>query len=176
MQYKNRSLTQKELHTLFTSYYQELCRFADYIVNCTDTADDLVQRSFIRLWEKRDQVHINKDIKSYLYKSVKNASLNYLKQFETRKNYEKEFSELSQTNDFSGFDEILFRKKLELAIALLPERCRMAYCLKYIEGLNYKEIADYLEISTNTVDNHIQKALKLLKELLGKYKEDFYNN
>ncbi len=169
-------MTQKELHNLFTNYYQELCRFANYIVSCRDTADDLVQKSFITLWEKRDQVQVRKDIKSYLYKSVKNAALNYLKHLETRKNYEKEYSELSQENDSSGLDEFQFRNKLELAIALLPERCRMAYCLKYIEGLSYKEIADYLEISDNTVDNHIQKALKLLKESLGKYKEDFYNN
>ncbi len=169
-------MTQKELHTFFTSYYQELCRFANYIVNCSDTADDLVQKSFIKLWEKRDLVQVHKDIKSYLYKSVKNASLNYLKHLETRKSYEKEFTELSQMNDSSGIDEIQFRKKLEIAIALLPERCRTAYCLKYIEGLSYKEIADYLEISSNTVDNHIQKALKLLKESLSKYKEDFYNN
>lgn len=169
-------MTQKELHTLFTDYYQELCRFANYIVSCRDTADDLVQKSFIRLWEKRDQVQIHMDIKSYLYKSVKNASLNYLKHLETRKKYEKEFSELFQMNDSSDLDELQFRKRLELAINLLPERCRMAYCLKYIEGLSYREIADYLEISSNTVDNHIQKALKLLRESLSKYKEDFYNN
>jgi len=161
---------------LFTGYYQELCRFAYYFVHCRDTADDLVQKAFIRLWEKRDQVQIQKDIKSYLYKSVKNTSLNYLKNLETRKSYEKEFAELEQMNNTSEIDELQFRKKLELAIALLPERCRTAYCLKYIEGLSYKEIADYLEISSNTVDNHIQKALKLLKESLGKYKADFYNN
>ena len=169
-------MNKKEFHKVFKKHYQELCRFAYIIVNCTENADEIVQKSFISFWENRNSLQIKKDAKSYLYKTVKNIAINYLKSNNTRKSYEHEYFEMSSKVQPAEIDRIFFNDKLKEAIILLPERCRIVYCLKYIEGLNYKEIASYLDISSNTVDNHIQKALKKLKEELGKYKTEFYNN
>jgi RNA polymerase sigma-70 factor, ECF subfamily len=168
-------LKKEEFHKVFTSNYQELCRFAFVILNCADLADEIVQKSFVSFWENRNRTKIEKDIKSYLYKIVKNNALNYVKSDITRKNYEREFFLQSVESQNEKINDTLFRERLEKAITNLPHKCRMVYCLKYIEGLSYKEIATYLEISANTVDNHIQKALKYLKQELSQYKTEFYN-
>jgi RNA polymerase sigma-70 factor, ECF subfamily len=169
-------LDKKEFHRVFNDYYKVLCRFAYILVKSKETADEIVQSTLLTFWENRYSVQVNKDIKAYLFTSVKNAAINYLKSDTTRKKHEQEFALQSHSCESFSVNEDFFRVKLKEAITQLPEKCRVVYCLKYIEGLSYKEIAQYLEISTNTVDNHIQKALKILKEELNKYKPEFYNN
>ena len=62
-------MNKKEFHKVFKKHYQELCRFAYIIVNCTENADEIVQKSFISFWENRNSLQIKKDAKSYLYKT-----------------------------------------------------------------------------------------------------------
>lgn len=169
-------MTKKEFHKLFKQNYQELCRFAYLFVCCKQTAEDVVQKVFISYWENNKQIGIKKDVKAYLVRSVRNNSLNFLKSKTTQASYEMEFSLRSSHSNHSELDENVFTEKLKKAIAILPQKCRIVYCLKYNEGLSYKEIAEYLEISVHTVDNHIQKALKTLKAELEQFKPEFYSN
>lgn len=169
-------LNKLEFHRIFKNYYQMLCRFAYIILQSKDTADEIVQQTFIFFWENENSIQINKNIKSYLYKTVKNNALNHLKSTETRKKYENEYIARLNDTPLSELDDTVFKEKLKHAISELPERCRIVYSLKYLEGLTYDEIADYLSISSNTVNNHIQKALKILKEKLYPFREEFYQN
>ena len=169
-------MTQQDFHKIFTQNYQQLCRFAYVMVKCKLTADEIVQKAFIAFWENRNTISINKGIKAYLYQSVKNMAINNIKSKATRTDYEQEYFLRINNSVKIELNEQAFSEKLQMGIAQLPEKCRTVYCLKYLEGLTYKEIATYLEISTNTVDNHIQKALKMLKEELGEYIAEFYNN
>lgn len=169
------NLSKKEFQQIFKDYYQMLCRFAYIIVQCKETADEIVQKTFITLWEKRNTLIVKIDLKSYLYISVKNMTFNYLKSLKNRQKYESEYIEIIDDEEIKLNDQY-FKEKLMWAIAKLPEKYRAVYCMKYMEGLTYEEIANYLEISTNTVDNHIQKALKLLKGMLYQFKQEFYSN
>ncbi len=169
-------MSKKEFHQIFKKYYQTLCRFAYIIAKSKEIADEVVQQTFISFWENRNFINIHKDLKSYLYTMVKNGTYNYLKSNKIRKDYENEYVSFTVNNEKTEIDDQLFKEKLKWAIEQLPEKCRIVYCLKYMEGLTYDEIANYLDISSNTVDNHIQKALKMLRENLYRFKGEFYNN
>jgi len=171
-----KDLSKKEFQQIFKKYYQMLCRFAYIMVQCREAADDIVQKTFISFWENRNSTQITKDLKSYLYKMVKNNAYNYLKSIKTRNDHEIEYAlKLNDSVDIQ-LDDTKFIEKLKWAIAQLPEQCRIVYCLKYMEGLSYAEISEYLSISENTISNHIQKALKMLKKKLYSYKDEFYTN
>lgn len=160
---------------LFEKYYSRLCRHAYYVIGNKHGAEDIVQNFFAHIWKKRDNLKIEGEIDSYLFVSVRNASCNYLKRERNKKMRETEYSDYNKT-DNASIDKETFLKKLQEALNQLPEQCREIYCLKNMEGLSYKEIADYLQISVKTVDVQIYRALKKLRESMGNYKNAFYQN
>lgn len=149
----------------FKCYYRPLCLYVLHYVHNLDIAEDIVQDSFSALWEKVSihQAEIA-NVKAYLYTTARNRSLDYLK------NEEMYDSNLSPTD----FEEALSEEEAEersvreaqmwTAIDSLPPRCREIFLLNKRDGMKYKEIADKFHISVNTVDNHISKALRLLRE------------
>jgi RNA polymerase sigma-70 factor (ECF subfamily) len=158
---------------LFHKYYLRLCRYAYYILGDKHRAEDVVQSFFARIWEQRESLKIEGKLENYLFVSVRNASYNYLKSNLHQKMRETEYV-MNQNEDNSVIDRENFLKKLQEAIVQLPEQCREIYCLKNMEGLTYKEIAEYLQISEKTVDVQIYRALKKLRELMAEYKNAFY--
>ena len=158
---------------LFRHYYKSLCRFAFVIVRCQQSAEEIVQDVFVKLWEKRERIHISANISSYLFVAVKNSSLNHVKLNHTRQQYEAE-TEQPETESTS-FNSSNFAFHLQKAIEKLPERCRMIYHLKITEGLTCTEIASYLEISEKTAENQIHIAMVKLKHYLQPYRDTFYN-
>ena len=160
---------------LFHQYYSRLCRYAYYILGNRHWAEDVVQSFFTRFWEQRENLKVDGKTDSYLFVSVRNASYNFLKSDLHQKMRETEYI-TSQEEDNSTIDTGTFRKKLQKALNQLPEQCREIYCLKNMEGLTYKEIAEYLHISEKTVDVQIYRALKKLREIMGKDRNAFYLN
>jgi RNA polymerase sigma-70 factor, ECF subfamily len=158
---------------LFGHYFKRLCRFAYVILKCEQSAEEVVQEVFIKLWENRKKLTIAINIDSYLFVAVKNTSMNLLKLNQTRMNYESN-PDLVNDSSSSTFDSATFIRHLEKAIEKLPEQCRMIYHLKNFEGLSYSEIAEYLDISEKTVENQVSLALGKLRELLFQHKNDFY--
>ncbi|MBN2214848.1 MAG: RNA polymerase sigma-70 factor [Bacteroidales bacterium] len=154
-------------------YHSRLCRYAYYILGNKQWAEDVVQSFFARIWEQREDLEIEGKMENYLFVSVRNASYNFLKSNLLQKMRETEYV-MNQTEDKSRIDKESFFKKLQEALGRLPEQCREIYCLKNMEGLTYKEIADYLQISEKTVDVQIYRALKKLRELMAVYKNAFY--
>lgn len=158
---------------LFTTYYKFLCRFAYMITKNKESAEEIVQTLFVQLWEMRKNLLITTNVKNYLCVSLRNMCVNYLKKEIVTEKREKEYF-VNSLND-SNFNEENFKQKLTEALYSLPEKCRTVYYLKNMEGLTHKEIAEYLDISEKTIENHITKALKYLRELLSPYKSDFYS-
>lgn len=154
---------------LFKDYYSMLCNFAYGIVKDSDSAEELVQKLFCNLWEKREELNINTSIKSYLYTAVRNACLNTKKHLKVRMEYEKEYLYVNRSaQDESGMklETKELRDQIETAISKLPEQCRQVFKLSRFEELKYREIAEVLNISIKTVENHMGKALKILREEL----------
>ena len=158
---------------LFSHYYKRLCRFAYIILKCEQSAEEIVQDVFVKLWEKREKLSICLNLDSYLFISVKNSSLNMIKFNHIRKNFLENENTLS-TDDSETIDTAAFLIHLEKAITKLPEQCRIIYYLKSFEGLTHDEIANYLDISSKTVENQVRIAMGKLREMLFKYKDSFY--
>lgn len=155
---------------LFKLHYKSLAQTAFRIVNDKDVAEDLVQDIFCKLWEKRSELQINTSVKSYLYQSTINHSLNYLKKLKRAEIRDVHF--YSSTSAEENTSDRLFAVKemserVQIAVNLLPGACRNVFILSRFEHLSYKQIAATLNISVKTVENQMIKALKHLRKHLG---------
>ncbi|GHT75111.1 DNA-directed RNA polymerase sigma-70 factor [Bacteroidia bacterium] len=132
-----------------------------------DEAEDMVQKMFCTLWDKRETLDVHTSLNAYLYKAVHNICLNHIKHGKVHNAYQTEWVHLNDDED-NDTDNRLLRNELEQelnrAIEQLPEQCRKVFEMSRVEQLSYHEIAEQLQISPNTVENHISKALKLLRE------------
>ncbi len=158
--------------TIFRTYYERLCNYANTILNDMDEAEEMVQSAFLTVWEKHDTLEIHTSVKSYLYRAVHNSCLNRVKHYKVRKTYgdsvknqtELLHDDASQDLIGSELDAIVAN-----AIDSLPDQCRLVFKLSRFENLTYAEIAEQLGISQKTVENHMVKALKVLREKLKDY-------
>lgn len=158
-----------DFDTLFRYHYRPLCLYAIHYVHDIDAAEDVVQECFSVLWEKTEQEGGEiANVRSYLYTMVRNRSLDWLKQ---NSMFDTTLSP-SDLEDRLPEEEVEERTVMEAriwtAIDSLPDRCREVFLLNKRDGMKYKDIADKFHISVHTVDNHIQKALRLIRE--GAYK------
>ena len=132
-----------DIDETFKYHYRSLCLYVLHYVHDTDIAEDIVQDSFSALWEKLSISGAKiENVRAYLYTTARNRSLDYLKKEEI---YDPNLSP-------SDFEDTL------------PERCREIFLLNKRDGMKYREIAAKFQISVNTVDNHISKALRLIRE------------
>lgn len=167
-----RSGDKNAFEMMFKSYYQPLCRYANTFVNDPEEAEEIVQGSFINIWEKRQAIDINTSVKAYLYRAIRNACLNTLKHEKVKHLYAQNEVHTGERY-FEASDESTLRDELEnrirKAIQVLPEQCRVIFQLSRFEELKYQEIADQLNLSVKTVENQMGKALKIMREQLRDY-------
>lgn len=154
--------------TLFDKYYIPLCEYAFRFCNGDqDLTEDVVQEVFARIWERRAGWVPKISVKSYLFRSVHNQAISNLRKakHETPMNEAVEGS--TPATDLTPIEAIHndeLDQRIQRAIKNLPERRREILTLRMIHELSYKEIADTLEISVNTVDTQLRRALKSLRE------------
>ncbi len=151
---------------LFDAWYEPLCRYSFSIVRNMDDAEDVVQKMFCKLWDARQSLEIKSSIKSYLYRIVHNDSLNAVHQKTSHQEHNLNYISSMNDND-NSVAEIVSANDLQLAIdtalSTLPPQCRRVFEMSRVDQLSYSEIATELSISTNTVENHVSKALKILR-------------
>jgi RNA polymerase sigma-70 factor (ECF subfamily) len=151
---------------LFDSSYEPLCRYAYSILKDINEAEDVVQKTFCKLWDQRETLNIQSSISSYLYRIVHNDCINTIHQ--NTSHQEHNLNYIASMNDapnttIEHIESSDLQRAIDNALAGLPPQCRRVFEMSRIEQLSYAEIATQLNISTNTVENHISKALKLLR-------------
>lgn len=153
----------------FRKYYEPLYQFCGRFIEDPQTAENIVQDLFVKLWTNRKDCQIKTSVKSYLYTAIKNHSLNYLKQ--TKKIISFEAESNWHTNSVGSPEVELMNNEIytqiHKAINELPQRCRQIYLMKKYDDLTYHEIADILDVSTNTVKTQMKRAMKLLLKNLA---------
>ncbi|MBN2481082.1 MAG: RNA polymerase sigma-70 factor [Bacteroidales bacterium] len=164
----------KAFEALFRKHYEMLCTYAVRFVHDSDTAEEIVQDLFYTLWEKRMQLKIETSLKSYLYTSVHNRCLKYLRHRNVESSYRdyyfKHNSETEATpEDITRTEEV--HKIVSHTLDALPDKCSKIFRLNRFDGLRYHEIAEKLSISVKTVEANMGKALKLLRRNLKDYTE-----
>ena len=165
----------KTLRHLFDSYYKELVRFSMKIVMNKEISEEIVQDVFIRIWNNRNALNIEKSVDAYLFASVKNASINYLKSKYARIRFVK----LEDSGDFPEYhtaeDDIItyeLKKVLYEAVNSLPPKCKTIFSLSRNAGLSIEDIAHHLNISRKTVQAQIGIAIQKIKKALKNRWED----
>lgn len=164
-----RAGNQRAYEQLFREQYARLCNYAFRMINNRDDAEETVQTAFVALWERRQELDITVSLNGYLYRAVHNNCLNRLKHQKVRQKHADEMQWSDPTYHPTQTDA-LQHAELEQAIAAgiesLPQQCRTVFQMSRYDDLSYSEIAKQLNISVNTVENHIAKALRLMRHSL----------
>jgi RNA polymerase sigma-70 factor (ECF subfamily) len=157
---------------LFKLHYESLCRYAYSFLNDKDEAEDVVQNTFVNVWQKRESILIQSSLKSYLFGMVRNGCLNKLKHEKVKSDYAA-FSVIPEATHEASTASLATSNELALminnAIDSLPEQCRLVFKLSRFENMKYAEIAKHLNISEKTVENQMGKALRVMREHLKEY-------
>jgi RNA polymerase sigma-70 factor (ECF subfamily) len=166
------SLDKTAFEELFRSFYPGLVLFARKYVPDQDTAKEIVHNVFLNLWEKRKKVDTSSSLKSYLFTSVHNRCLNFIRD---EKKFDRDETHLQRldSSEFADGTDRLEEQELEEriydALQALPEKCREVFTLNRFEGLKYAEVAEKLNISIKTVETQMSKALNIMRDKLADY-------
>ena len=152
---------------LYDEYYRALVLYAVNFVGSVHVAEDIVQELFVSIWEKQTVFLSFTSFRTYLYNSVRNASLDYLKHQDVEAKYIESLSEsYREMDDSDRLVEEEVRRLLYKEIDRLSPQMRKIF-LMYMEGKKNEEIARALDVSTETVKTQRKRALKLLKSRMG---------
>ena len=154
--------------SIFELYAKDLKRFLYFKTQDMDLAEDILQDSFVKLWENCNKVEYSK-VKSYLFTVANNMFLNIKKHEKVIWKHQKQHIKQAnnETPEFLLLEQE-FLIKIEKAISDLPEKQRTVFLLNRIEKKKYKEIAEMLDISIKTVEKRMHFALKAMREKIGK--------
>ncbi len=150
---------------LYLHFGKKLIRFAIGLVRSTELAEELVEDVFVRIWANRRSIAQIENIAVYLYVAVKNKSLTTLSK-KAREMVTAPFDHLdTNVDEFSAdpYDLMItaeMMERMKAAIQALPPRCKMIFKLVREDGLRYKEVAEILNISVNTIDAQMAIAVK----------------
>ena len=161
---------QKAFDTLFRRYYPMLCAYGHRFVELED-AEEIVEDSLLWIWGNRETLVIESSLNSYLFKMVYRRALNKLAHIDATQRadtrFYEEMQEMLQDTDYYQIEELA--KRIEDAVAALPESYREAFVMHRFRDMSYKEIAETLGVSPKTIDYRIQQALKQLRVDLKDY-------
>ncbi|HEY3390049.1 MAG TPA: RNA polymerase sigma-70 factor [Prolixibacteraceae bacterium] len=161
---------------IYTDFFGVMYHLSLQYLHDEKASEEIVQDTFMKLWEIRESLNEQFNIRNFLYTITKNSCLNYLrnqkiayrhqeniKYLETQFNY----AALEKLGNYIEFEEL--RSKIDGVIAALPDDLRETFMLSRIEELHYKEIAEKLAVSIKTVEARITKALRILRLELKDY-------
>lgn len=156
---------QTAFRQIYTYFYTRLYQFALAIVKTRESSEEIVEDVFVRIWQQRTGLPAIQNLRVYLYTATKNSSLNYLSK-KARESITEPFDHIHVGLSGSDIDpeQILITsemyRKVQQAVDALPPRCKMIFKLVREDGLRYKEIAEILNISVNTIDVQMAIAVK----------------
>ena len=154
----------RELHT---RYVLPLSNQAYKIIKDEDVVKDLVQDVFLTLFMRRGELPSDLQVGGYLHTAVKNRSLNALRDIKLRELHHQQVRRFSWTETVSnGWQQPELRMQLNSSLSELSGKPRDVFILRHHENKSYKEIAAQLNISSKTVEKHINKAIRSLREKL----------
>jgi RNA polymerase sigma-70 factor (ECF subfamily) len=156
---------QAAFRQIYTHFYRRLYQFSLAIVKTRESAEEIVEDVFVRIWQQRENTASIHNLRVYLYTATKNASLNYLSQ-KARQSITEPFDHIHVELNRSDVtpEQILITaelyQKIQKAVEALPPRCKMIFRLVREDGLKYKEISEILNISVNTIDAQMAIAVR----------------
>lgn len=158
--------------SFFRAMHGPLQRYAESLVPDPAAAGDLVQDAFVRIWEGRERIDPSQSIKAFAYRTVRNLCLNRIRDRKTRESLLAERYEPPSGSGFGPDDAVdaeQLAERLRGWIEELPERQREALRLSRFQGLSHEEVAQAMDVSPRTVNNHLVKALRTIRDRVRAY-------
>lgn len=170
----------KLFNELFEIYHKKFVVFAYGYTREWNVAEDFVSEAFTIFWEKRNEIKVHTNYPAYLLTIVKNKCLNHLQQQKIRQRVNNHLSELkewklaTQIATLEACDpSFMFSHEIETILSktlnALPKKTQTVFIMSRFEHLSHKEISEKLNISTKSVEFHITKITKLLRQSLKDY-------
>lgn len=162
---------QKKFRQLMELTTDELHWFAMGFLKNREISEEIVSDVFVNIWNNRAQLESIINLKSYLFISVRNGCLSYLRKVKNEK-----IISIDSVSDFrfaqvegpeNDYIEKEIIEQIYAAIETLPCKCKLAFTLAKINGLKYREIAEILGVTEKTVNNHLVMAVKKITEALN---------
>jgi len=166
-----RSLKKGDINSfdrLYHLYYKKIYLFAKGILKSPEDAENIVQEVFIKIWEKHKELDEKLSFESFVFTVTYNTSISFIRRKLREQSFLKEWYKRLE-NERSAVNEADYndlQERIKNLISQLPKRRREVYMMSREEGLTYTEIAKRLDISINTVENHMAASLKFLRKHL----------
>ncbi|MBS1738453.1 MAG: RNA polymerase sigma-70 factor [Bacteroidetes bacterium] len=170
--YKGRNLhigEEKSFDYFFRQYYAALVFFANSIIHNHEESKDIVQDCFIKLWDSESINERFETVKSFLYTSVRNACIDFIRKKQVREKARLQLIKNNIEEDFEYFDEVAFAEMMRQVfehIEELPKTMQRVLRMHYLQGKKYKEIADGLETSPDAIRKQKERAIKIIRQKL----------
>jgi len=160
----------KALTELYNSYWQMLFVSTYNVLKNKELCEDIIQDVFMNIWHNREKLEIKISLKGYLYACARYQVFNQFRKNKDKIHIEF-FDDLDKRFQYATPETEMMHNELmqqiNCIIETLPEKCQMVYKLSREERLSHKAIAEHLNISTKTVENHISKALQIIRLSIG---------
>jgi len=159
---------QGAFEVIFNRTYRSLCHISNRIVNSYEMAEEIVDDVFFSFWKNRKSISVTISFSSYLFVSVRNRSLDYLRKIKNKAidSSLESVTEKALTNGV-GHDPIIYEElaeRINRSIQSLPAQCRLIFTMSREQELTYNQIAHQLGLSVKTVDTQMGRALKHLRQ------------
>jgi len=158
--------------SVFYAYYKDLVIFATRFTHDTDKSEEIVQDTFVRLWEERESLTINISLKSYLLTLIQNKCIDWYRHIKVRQVYNDYMMNNQPFFEYDTENYILhseLQEQIEKALQKLPEPVSDAFRMNKYKGMKYNEIAEIQGVSVRTIEFRMGKALELLRQYLKEY-------
>lgn len=164
---------------LHQRYSGKMASFAEVYVKSPDLADEVVSDVFLKIWQNRVGLLQVQNFEAYLFTAVRNQSIKYISR-EQRHLHLLQLDEIytaepQEAPSADPYEQLLGKElaaRLERAILQLPRQCQAVYRLVKENGLKYREVAEVLDVSPNTVENQMVKAMKIIRQEMANWLED----
>jgi RNA polymerase sigma-70 factor (ECF subfamily) len=162
----------RDFDSIYLGNFPALHRYAYTILNDKELAEEMVHQVFFKILERKEPLDVRTSLKAYLFRSVNNECLNYIKHQKVKQTYQSYATNEMENRPETPSSKLTYKEleyQLKRAINNLPEQCRTIFQLSRFEELKYAQIAEQLGISIKTVEVQMSKALKRLRVELADY-------
>ncbi|MBK7634211.1 MAG: sigma-70 family RNA polymerase sigma factor [Saprospiraceae bacterium] len=157
-----------DFEIIFKEYFNPLVNFVNKYLENYENSREVVQSTFVKIWQYKNQIEIKTSVKAYLYQMTKNTMIDFIRSNKSMVSASLVENEmlLLQDTTVEHLDPYIVRQAFELAMIDLKDKPREIFRLNKFEGLTYEEIADYLNVSKRSVEDNVAKVSNHLKEKL----------
>ena len=161
----------KAFDDIYSTFNYKLQKFIFSLVKTKTDTEDLVHEVFVKVWENKEKLKKHASFETYLFTIAYNTTVSFLRDKAKNAEYIEYVKsvqiEINNSNFIEEVNKEEISERLNYLIETMPLRQREVFKMKHFQNYSYKEIADALNISINTVENHMVKAHKYIKENFG---------